>query len=168
LSPEASQAVLDYLNYRNRTTRDSRESRFNQLEKQKVFSDNDFLFCRANISDTYLTTRNEKERQITKSIMMKIYRAISEKAGKNATGGDWNLIRSHNMRRYFNSTLINVSCDSYHVDFWMGHKQDATRAAYFRASPEKLKEIYLKYVPFITIQKEAGVSESPEISEDQK
>jgi integrase len=162
LSPEASQAVWDYLDYRNRKTKDNRESRFNQLEKQRVFSDSNFLFCRANISDEFLITRNEKDRQITKSIMMKIYRAISEKAGKNATGGNWNLIRSHNMRRYFNSALLNASCDSFHVEFFMGHKLDATRAAYFRASPEKLRAIYLKYVPYLTIQKEADVSESPE------
>lgn len=36
------------------------------------------------------------------------------------------------------------------------------RGAYFRASPEKLKEIYLKFVPYITIQKEADISERPE------
>ncbi len=44
----------------------------------------------------------------------------------------------------------------------MGHTLDDTRAAYFRASPDKLKEIYQKYVPFLIIQKEADISESPE------
>ena len=37
-----------------------------------------------------------------------------------------------------------------------------TQEAYIHASPEKLKEIYLKYVPYLTIQKEADISESPE------
>ena len=44
----------------------------------------------------------------------------------------------------------------------MGHTLDDTRAAYFRASPEKMKEIYTKYIPYLTIQKELNVSESPE------
>ena len=39
---------------------------------------------------------------------------------------------------------------------------DNVRAAYFRANPEKLKEIYAKYVPYLTIQKELNISESPE------
>jgi integrase len=162
LSPEASQAVWDYLAYRNRETKDNREKRINQLEKQKIYVDNNFLFCKTNISNDFLKSKNDKERQLTNDIIMKIYRTISEKAGKNSSGGNWNVMRSHNMRRYFNSTLLNAGCDSFHVNFWMGHKQDATQAAYFRASPEKLRELYLKYVPFLTIQKEADVSESAE------
>lgn len=162
LSPEASKAVQDYLDYRNRKTKDSREARINQLEKQRVFSDNDYLFCKQNVLDSYLKNKNDKERQLTHGIFMKIYRTISEKAGKISSGGAWNIIRSHNMRRYFNSALLNAGCDSFHVEYFMGHKLNETQAAYFRASPEKLREIYLKYVPYLTIQKEADVSESPE------
>jgi hypothetical protein len=92
---------------------------------------------------------------------MKMYSAISEKACKNSPDGNWNIIRSHNMRRYFNSALLNAGCDSFHVEFFMGHKQDETRAGYFRASPEKLREIYLKYVPFLTIKKEEDITENP-------
>ena len=44
----------------------------------------------------------------------------------------------------------------------MGHTLDETQAAYFRAKPEELKEIYIKFAPFLAIQKEADVSESPE------
>ena len=162
LSPEASQAVQEYLDYRNRKTKDSREKRINQLDKQKVFSDSDFLFCKQNIPDTFLKTRNDKERQLTRGIFMKIYRTISEKACKNSPEGTWNLIRSHNMRRFFNSVLLNSGCDSFHCEFFMGHKLNATQAAYFRASPEKLREVYQKYIPFLTIQKALDISESPE------
>jgi hypothetical protein len=49
LSPEASQSVWDYLDYRNRKTKDNREKRISQLEKQKVFSESDFLFCKTNL-----------------------------------------------------------------------------------------------------------------------
>jgi hypothetical protein len=44
----------------------------------------------------------------------------------------------------------------------MDHQIDGTRDAYFRASPEKMREQYMKYIPYLTIQKEADVSESPE------
>ncbi len=58
---------------------------------------------------------------------------------------------------------MNNGADSFIVNFWMGHIQDETKSAYFRASAENgLKETYLKFVPHLTIQKEADVSESPE------
>jgi hypothetical protein len=44
----------------------------------------------------------------------------------------------------------------------MGHKLDGTDAAYFRANPIMLRDIYQKYVTYLTIQKEADISESPE------
>lgn len=161
LSPEASQAVQDYLNYRNRNAKSGKEERYHQLEKQKVFSENDCLFCKQHISDTFLKTRNDKERQLTRGIVMKIYRTISEKTCKNSPDGDWNLIRSHNMRKYFNSALLNAGCDSFHVEYFMGHKLQGTQAAYFRASPEKLREMYQKYVPFLTIKKEEDITTNP-------
>jgi hypothetical protein len=58
--------------------------------------------------------------------------------------------------------MLNSGADSFFTDFLMGHTLDETRAAYFRASPDKLKEIYLKFVPYLQVQKEADVSESPE------
>ncbi|HEX3013700.1 MAG TPA: hypothetical protein VHO92_05460, partial [Methanobacterium sp.] len=51
---------------------------------------------------------------------------------------------------------------SFFTNFLMGHTLDETQAAYFRAKPEELKEIYIKFAPFLIIQKEADVSESPE------
>jgi hypothetical protein len=44
----------------------------------------------------------------------------------------------------------------------MGHKIDRTKAAYFRSDPTSLAKIYGKYVPYLTIQKETDISESPE------
>ncbi len=52
--------------------------------------------------------------------------------------------------------------NSFHVEFFMRHTLDDMSAAYFRANPEKLRELYLKYIPYLTIQKEADISESPE------
>ncbi|MEN6290436.1 MAG: tyrosine-type recombinase/integrase [Methanobacterium sp.] len=162
LTPEASRAVLAYLKYRGRTEKTGEKRRLNQLEKQRVFNDNDYLFIRRHVYKDFIKSRSEEERRYDTDSFMKLYRFVSEKAQKNTPLGDWNLIRSHNVRKYFNSTLLNAGCDSFHVEFLMGHTLDATRAAYFRASPEKLKEIYKKYVPYLMVQKELDVSESPD------
>jgi len=44
----------------------------------------------------------------------------------------------------------------------MGHTLDATKAAYYRANTEQLKETYKNYIPYLTIQKALNISESPE------
>lgn len=162
LSPEASRAVWDYLRDRERDVKIDCARRQKQRDKQKIYSDNDYLFIGRKIPDTFLQTRDEKERKLERDALMRIYRVISEKAQKSAPKNNWNIIRSHNMRKYFNSALLNAGCDSFTVEFFMGHTLDDTRSAYFRASPEKLKEIYKKYVPFLTIQRDLDISASPE------
>lgn len=162
LTPEASRAIWDYLNYREREVIIDCERRQKQRDKQKIYSDNGYLFIGRKIPDTFLETRDERERKLERDALMRIYRVISEKAQKSTPKNNWNIIRSHNMRKYFNSALLNAGCDSFIVEFLMGHTLDDTRSAYFRASPEKLKEIYKKYVPFLTIQKELDISTSPE------
>ena len=162
LSPEASRAVQEYLDYRKRTIKTGEISRLERLEKQNIFSDNDFLFIGRHISGSFLKNKTESDRGLGQAALMKIYRHISEKARKNTGKGSWNLIRSHNVRKYFNSTLLNAGADSFFTEYCMGHTLDDTRGAYFRASPEKLREIYAKYIPYLTIQKERDISESPE------
>ena len=162
LSPEASRAVQDYLTYRARTVKTGENRRLNQLEKQRVFSDNGHLFIKRKIDPIYLKNRDDDLRKLDQDSIMKVYRFMSEKAQKNTPAGDWNLIRSHNMRKYFNSALLNAGADSFHVEFFMGHTLDDTRAAYFRADTEKLKEIYKKYIPFITIEKALDPEQHPD------
>jgi hypothetical protein len=94
--------------------------------------------------------------------LLQIYFNISEKAQKSTSKGHWNLIRSHNIRKFFNTTLKSAGCDSFHVEFWMGHQLDTSQLPYFLGNPEQEKELYSKYIPYLTIQKEADVSESPE------
>ena len=162
LSSEASRAVWDYLAYRERKPKYSNPKRLKQLSKQEIKSDNGYLFVIRNVPEEYLDKRDEELRKLQESTITKIYRIISEKAQKNTPQGQWNLIRSHNVRKYFNSALLNAGADSFFVEYCMGHTLDSTRAAYFRASPDKLKEIYQKYIPYLTLQKELDISESPE------
>jgi Site-specific recombinase XerD len=162
LTPEASRAVWAYLDYRERTVKTTRANRVQQVGKQKIVSDDSYLFIGRCIPDAWIKTESEDLRKLEHQTFMKLFRTISEKSRKNTHWGAWNLIRSHNIRKYFNSSMLNAGADSFFVEFCMGHTLDSTRAAYFRASPEKLKEIYLKFVPYLTIQKEMDISESPE------
>lgn len=160
LSPEASKAILDYLEYRNRTTKEPRKIEI--IKKQKVYSDNDYLFIRRQIMPEYLKKHDDDLRKLDTDALIKIYRRLSDKARKSTPAYDWSFIRSHNVRKYFNSALLNAGADSFFTNFLMGHTLDETQSAYFRAKPEELKEIYIKFAPFLAIQKEADVSESPE------
>jgi integrase len=162
LSPEASQAVWDYLDYRNRTVDTNLAWKKMRLEKQKVYSNDNHLFICRQIPAEFLETKDDNLRKLDTRAVTKVYRRLAEKARKSTPCGDWGFIRSHNIRKCFNSSLLNAGADSFFVEYCMGHTLDDTRAAYFRASPEKLKEIYKKYVPYLNIQKELNVSESPE------
>jgi integrase len=162
LSPEASRAVNEYIIFRNRTVKADNSKRTKQLEKQKVYSDSDYLLCVRNVSDGFLEKHDDELRKFTQKNLMRLYQSVSEKASKNTKKGDYGFIRSHNMRKYFNSALLNAGCDFFHVEYFMGHTLPSTQESYFRASHEKLKEIYKKYIPYLTIQKELDLSESPE------
>lgn len=162
LDPEATRAINAYLEFRGRKISHKDKMRDVQLKKQRITSDEGYLFIMQKISDDYLYTNDESLRKLSTNAFFDIYQSISVKVGMCAGGGNWNLIRSHNMRRYFNSALLNAGADSFFVEFLMGHTLDDTRAAYFRASPEKLREQYIKYIPYLAIQKELNVVESPE------
>ena len=162
LSSESSQAVWDYLDYRSRTVDTNQTRKKSRLEKQKVYTDNDYLFICRQIPTEFLDTKDDNLRKLDTRALTKVYRRLAEKARKSTPLGDWGFIRSHNIRKYFNSALLNAGADSFTVNFLMGHTLDDTQGAYFRASPEKLKDVYKKYIPFITIQKEIDISQSPD------
>lgn len=162
LSPEASRAVWDYLNYRDRNIETTKEREIRQRKKHLTYDNKGYLFITKRVHDDYLKTGDEELRKIDNPALFKIYRTISNKAGKSAIVGDWNKVRSHNIRKMFNSCLLNAGCDSFNVEFWMGHTLSDTQSAYFRSDPEKMKEIYQKYIPFLTIQKELDISKSSE------
>lgn len=162
LTPEATAAVQNYLKFRARDVQTTNKLRKQQIEKQRVLSDNDFLFCMKCVPDTYLENKDDSTRKLNPSIIMQIYRRVAEKASKTTDSGKRRIIRSHNSRKVFNSTLLNEGCDFFHAEQFLGHTLPSTQENYFRASPDKLKDVYKKYIPYLTIQKELDLSESPE------
>jgi integrase len=166
LSPEATTAIETYLVYRNRAIETEDKERLEQLEKQRVTSDNDYLFISRAVPDDYLSFNDldkskkenakikEEMRKLDTTAIMAIYRRLSEKAQKSAPSGDWNIIRSHNLRRFFNTTLLNEGASIFMVDYLMGHVLDSTHDGYYRGNPQQLRELYGEYVHLVTINKE--------------
>lgn len=163
LSPEASKAVWDYLDFRNnRVVKRQGLKRERQLENQKVLSDDDYLFINKRVQKTYLESGNDEDRKLKRNTFMEIYRAISDVCSLSSEKGKYNVIRSHNLRRYFFSTLTNNGCNYLVAKYMMGHKLQKTDSGYYRFDVNKVPEIYQKFVPYLTIQKELDISESPE------
>jgi integrase len=162
LSPEATQAVNDYLDYRKRTAKGNGERRNRQLAKQRVYSDSDYLLIRRKVPNEYLETHDEELRRLSEKAIGEIYIALAESANLSTPHGEWGLVRSHNVRKVFNSTLLNNGADSFRVDFWMGHTQDDTRAAYFRAAAKGgLRDTYMEYMSFLSLVEKYDPEKDP-------
>lgn len=129
LSPEALDAINDYLEIRKKT------------EKLNVHGPDDYVFV------------TENGDYIDDQTFMKIFRDLAAEAGYGNGYSNYNLVRAHNLRKFFNSQLLNNGADIFFTDFLMGHKIDGTHEAYFKSDPKKLKERYLKYLPYLTIEK---------------
>ncbi len=166
LSPEATKAVLEYLEFRNRKPKTSRSrGAFIAWEKRKIRSDKDFLFCSSYIPDSYLQTLDEKERMLTREGSMDTFRELARKTGLDTEKGVWQVMRTHNLRKFFYNALLNNGAEIFFAKFLMGQTIDSVHAAYYKADPKKLKERYLRYLPFLALtDTETYVIESEEYS----
>ncbi len=166
LSSEASIAVLDYINYRNRKPKEeyaSNKDMTDAYEKRRIKSDQDYLFCKHDVPDMYLKTLSEKDRKLNASGLMDMFRETAKKAGLDTNKGQWQICRAHNLRKFFDSALLNNGADSFFVEYLMGHTISESKAAYFKGDPAKLKERYMRYMPFLTLTSlETRVLESDE------
>lgn len=166
ISPEATRAVFDYLQFRNRTRAKNgsgRDDKRKYLEKQHIYSEDGYLFINRHVPESYHETHDEEIRRLTDNAFFKIYAGLSEKARKCTPDGHYNIIRSHNMRKYFNSTLINEGVvDPFYVDFFMGHRPLQNMPHYLVVQQDKFRDIYKKCVPYITVEKALDVRETKE------
>lgn len=147
LSPEASRAIKAYLEWRDRGPGIHGGPKLQKThENRRIGGDDDWLF----VGDYINSLRGN--RQLAPHAFIAIYRKLSTAAGEDQAFGKWRSVRSHNMRKYFNSALLNAGADIFFVDFLMGHKISGTHEAYYRADPESLKKKYMKYLPFLAIE----------------
>ncbi|WP_407356811.1 tyrosine-type recombinase/integrase [Methanolobus sp. WCC5] len=164
LSPEASMAVWRYLEFRNRNPKSSGKEY--QLNLRRTTPDSP-LFISSNVPREYLQIHDEELRRLTPRAIGMMYQRLSTKAGKDTSISEFNIIRSHNMRKLFNSILKNAGCDGDMVEYFMGHSLGATKDAYYRPDIAKLKEIYIRFVPHLIVSEEFELKEALKQKDDE-
>lgn len=160
LSPEASQTVFAYLQTRNKDVNKMNATDLNEYRKIKMVPDSP-LFIHNKKLGTYLRTGIERDRALTTDNINEVYKAISKKIGvESNTPGIYNIFRSHNMRKFFASALLNAGCDFNIIEHFMGHQSNDTVAAYFKYQTSHLEEVYQKYLPYLLINESDDIENS--------
>ncbi len=65
--------------------------------------------------------------------------------------GSWNLFRSHNLRKFFATTLYRAGLNQLACDWMLGHSIEKVTGTYFLADDSHLQESYMKALPDITL-----------------
>ena len=78
---------------------------------------------------------------------------LNEKCGGGKVAG-MNRIRSHMLRKFHASRLYNDGLSIDKIDALQGRAKDNTHSAYFKESPEKLKEVYIEHMDCLGIMGE--------------
>lgn len=176
LTPEASDAVWEYLKYRDRQPKRISQERIEQTTKQHVTSDDGYLFVLRKVPQKYLDesiqmTWQEREdlRKIdAENTYPHIFARVAEKCQMYSMEG-WSIVRSHNFRKFFSDTLLNNHIDSFFVYRLLAHKQKSSDAPYYTPDVERVRAKYIKEcVALLTIQKEYDFTKSPVYKEMQK
>src|SRR5690606_10382492 len=95
--------------------------------------------------------------KLTKSGFSSNFNRIGKKLGFTASEeGAYGFWRSHGLRKYFISTIINNNGDHVLADYLVGHKINKTKRAYWKADPEKLKNKYIELIDDLSIDEFKG------------
>ncbi|HII80992.1 MAG TPA: tyrosine-type recombinase/integrase [Methanosarcina sp.] len=156
-SPEATEAIKAYMEYRNRPPFANTQEKKDQYEKRRIRSDDDFLFINSKISDEYLVNFDENYRFISDQEIQHAYRLIERSCENKAPKGTHSFIRSHNMRKFFASTIRNHGLEFTTIETFLGHKVKGSLDNYTEADIKILKEQYMKVLPHLMILEDLEV-----------
>ncbi|MDW7725791.1 MAG: tyrosine-type recombinase/integrase [Candidatus Methanoperedens sp.] len=136
ISPEATQAIRNYFDERNRDP------------ETGVKSKNDYVFV------TYgHGSHGGKGGKLCGRTFLKNFNELGKQLGYGNGEGFLIKSRSHALRKYFASTLENAGMPKNKIDFMLGHTPNGNDLAYFQTDIEKLRDLYIKYLPVITFEK---------------
>ncbi|MCE7698307.1 MAG: site-specific integrase [Methanobacterium paludis] len=100
------------------------------------------------------------------------FRRIGKQAGFQKEKGAYAYWRSHSLRKYFISTIINKIGEKTIADYMAGHKISDQDRTYWRANLEDLKKHYIKTLPYLSLDnakvKDVETKEFKIIMEDSK
>jgi integrase len=159
LSPEASRAVKTYLMKRDLACLENK-----MLNDVMMVTPESPLFIKNKNFKKYMHSKNDSDRALTAySICKDIYPPISKKIEDSPIKpGTYRLIRSHNMRKYFSTTLRNAGVDGDIIEHMMGHTLGEVKQAYVKFDTEFLKKVYMENYLALLIDERADASTSPE------
>jgi integrase len=161
LTPEASKAVLDYLEYRGREVGNN-AARTTQVAKQRVINDSGYLFIQRNVKKAFTKSQDERLRKLRETNIIELYERLTIDSRLSEKQGNYNIFRSHNLRKFFNNVLIKQGVDLETKEYLMGHKVNSSMSHYNIHDVDVLRDKYLSVVPYLTIEKDVDVSESQE------
>lgn len=91
---------------------------------------------------------------LQKSAVTRIFVEAGKRAGfeENHEKGSFRSWRSHGLRKYFISTIINeIRCHD-EANFMAGHQISGQDLTYWRANFKKLKGVYLEALPYLSLE----------------
>ncbi len=100
--------------------------------------------------------KGRKGTKIGDRTFLKHFRELGEQLGFS-NGGFLIKSRSHALRKFFASTLENAGMPKNKIDFMLGHTPNGNDFAYFKTDIESLKQLYIKYIPFLTFEREISI-----------
>lgn len=100
---------------------------------------------------------NYSGKKLTKHSVSGNFNRLGKKLGFTASEkGAYGFWRSHGLRKYFISTIINETGDHVLADYLVGHKINKTKRAYWKADPNKLKDKYLGLIEYLSLDGSKG------------
>lgn len=130
IPPEVTRNILYYL----------KERTYGRNEHIRITDINKELFV------------DHKGEKLTKHNVSGTFNRIGKKLGfKSPERGAYGFWRSHGLRKYFISTIINNTGDHILADYLVGHKINKIKRAYWIADPDKLLKEYKKILPYLSI-----------------
>ena len=131
IPPEVSREILTYL----------KERCYGRNEKIRIKDQNEPIFV------------NNYGGRLSRDSIVTNFRRIGKQAGFQKEKGAYAYWRSHSLRKYFISTIINKIGEKTIADYMAGHKISDQDRTYWRANPEDLKKHYLKALPYLSLDK---------------
>lgn len=136
IPPETSREIIHYL----------KERCYGRNEKVRVESSSDYIFASKNGG------------QVSRDSIVTNFRRIGQLAGFKREKNTYSFWRSHALRKYFISTIINKKGEKVIADFMAGHKISDMDRTYWKANPEDLKKMYIDALSALSID-EANVKD---------
>ncbi len=89
--------------------------------------------------------------ELSRDSIITNFRRMGKMAGFKREKGTYSYWRSHALRKYFITTIVNKGADTTIANYIAGHKIDEQERTYWKANPEDLKKHYTKALPYLSL-----------------